>query len=567
MERGTLQVIATTLRRHRVAHGMTLQVMADRAGFSKGHLSQVETGKETPSLKLISAYESALGLAEGTIMSIARASDEVSESVIRLQGARAGEIGGGEDEDLESEDYEDNQRKIIDRSDTSTPIDNLYTMETEGVDQEMNLVYSKLESQATAGSLLPGAVVTEGLWQTLNAACDLLEEAASKGPPANGKPIVISLQSEHEAFASQKELRQRWRSLLIRVVDKGWNVMHMRRSPTDSKQVVDSIRYIIRNLLGRNGQYEPYYVSSTEDGGETAPVVPEMLIVPGCGALLFLASYQPNYIDSAVRLQAEAQDLLQQAFTTRKAHLTRLLQVFPRGSLARDSLTFEAVLARKEASILGPILVNKDGLSTTLVPLSVLRALINRRIAQEHFDSQVEEEQRRTALEFLFLEREDRRRRFFARLKTDKVLHIAHKNKLMNLLDKGQVSKDDWFLNTCPAPPGTTDRLLSPVEVVTCLRRLTEVIEKYPNYELRLVEDDSRAENIELFMEIIGSDIALFEALHTKDNNRQVDLAILEPRAIQALCNDFFKLWDQLSPDRVAVLEWISAQIKKNERL
>lgn len=49
------------IRELRKAKGMTLDELADMAGTSKGYLSQIETGKRTPSIPMLRAVAEALG--------------------------------------------------------------------------------------------------------------------------------------------------------------------------------------------------------------------------------------------------------------------------------------------------------------------------------------------------------------------------------------------------------------------------------------------------------------------------------------------------------------------------
>lgn len=527
--------VASALRRKREAQNMTLQELAEKTGYTRGHLSQVETGKEPLNHKILAAYESALGLAEGSLYAeTTNGNHDTTQAIsalltdIKLNMGK----GNGEVDDLTDEEHAVEESGEVD-----------------------------VKGQVANGT------VTEGVWKTLAAACHLLETAARMDPPANGQPILICLHSEAEAFGKQRRLHKLWRSLMIQVLNRGWNVMHVGRIASEREQIVKHIQYIVKNLLGRRGHYEPYYVKNSRLGNAPTYTIPDMLLVPGCGAMLFMATYQPEYVDSAsIVTDAEQQKLMAQAFATGKARLGQLLQVFPRNSLA-----FEAILSRRETTISGDLLIHKDGLSTTLVPLSVVQAMIDRYLNTVVFSSPTEKEQRKKDLELLYLERKERRTQLYSRLEKYRVLHIANKQKLVRLLEERKVSADDWFLNTLPDVGDSKRGLLTNVEVVTCLQRLADLMDRYPNYELRLIEDDVTQEEVELFMEIVGSKTAMFEAVHPhgegSSDQEQLDLEILEPTTIEALYGDFFNLWNQLPSDRKVVRDWINSLIRKFERL
>lgn len=56
------EVIGRILRRVRLGQGRTLQEVAETAGVSTGHLSEVERGRKEPSSEVLAAICRALGL-------------------------------------------------------------------------------------------------------------------------------------------------------------------------------------------------------------------------------------------------------------------------------------------------------------------------------------------------------------------------------------------------------------------------------------------------------------------------------------------------------------------------
>ncbi len=61
--------LSQTIRRIRLAQGMTVEQLAKKSGFSKGFISQVENFRQAPSLKALIRIAEALGLPVSTLFS------------------------------------------------------------------------------------------------------------------------------------------------------------------------------------------------------------------------------------------------------------------------------------------------------------------------------------------------------------------------------------------------------------------------------------------------------------------------------------------------------------------
>src|SRR5436853_205899 len=70
---GPADALGAALRRARQSSGVSLTAMALRLGYTKGHLSAVETGVAWPSRAFVEAYESALGVTGGELTQLADA--------------------------------------------------------------------------------------------------------------------------------------------------------------------------------------------------------------------------------------------------------------------------------------------------------------------------------------------------------------------------------------------------------------------------------------------------------------------------------------------------------------
>ncbi len=79
--------LSQTIRKVRQAQGLTVEQLAQKSGFSKGFISQVENFRQTPSLKAIVRIAEALGMPLGAFFS----EDGVKDSEYTLGNINEGE--------------------------------------------------------------------------------------------------------------------------------------------------------------------------------------------------------------------------------------------------------------------------------------------------------------------------------------------------------------------------------------------------------------------------------------------------------------------------------------------
>lgn len=83
------------LREHRLAQGLTLENVASKAGFDKGYLSRIETGKKVPPIATLSRLANALGTDISSFLSPARPTvPRKSVSIVRHNEKRPTVLGG-----------------------------------------------------------------------------------------------------------------------------------------------------------------------------------------------------------------------------------------------------------------------------------------------------------------------------------------------------------------------------------------------------------------------------------------------------------------------------------------
>lgn len=71
------------IREHRKAKGWTIEHLAELVGTSKGHLSDIETGKREASVPMLRSIAHALSVTEVEVFAAADASDEALLALMR----------------------------------------------------------------------------------------------------------------------------------------------------------------------------------------------------------------------------------------------------------------------------------------------------------------------------------------------------------------------------------------------------------------------------------------------------------------------------------------------------
>lgn len=73
-------MLAEALRLIRVYHDIKQQDLADRLGLSKSYVSEIESGKKTPSLEVIDKYSRTFGIPASSILFFAENIEEPNKA-------------------------------------------------------------------------------------------------------------------------------------------------------------------------------------------------------------------------------------------------------------------------------------------------------------------------------------------------------------------------------------------------------------------------------------------------------------------------------------------------------
>src|SRR5581483_6505538 len=198
---GTSNALGAALRRARQASGVSLTAMALRLGYTKGHLSAVETGVAWPSRTFVETYESALGLSGGELTRLA---DALLPR--RAQQKSAGPDGRG--------------------------VEQLLVLAREGLGAALPALENGVGRPCSPEPATRGSLSNRGFDAAVSRIVQLLEEAASEdGWP--GKEIVSTVHERSSGQSSSPELWQRWQAALRRVLERGWDVVQLLRFDRD----------------------------------------------------------------------------------------------------------------------------------------------------------------------------------------------------------------------------------------------------------------------------------------------------------------------------------------------
>lgn len=136
-----------------------------------------------------------------------------------------------------------------------------------------------------------------GRLAAFDAAMELLTRAATRMSPGV-TPCVLTWYLDDNVYAETPGLLREWISALRRLLDRGWTIQHVIRSPhnqgQDQSKAIAVVDYL-HALLGAPGRYEPYFVSvdpgvlEQQAIGDSHVYTNEYVIVPDLGALVLNA--------------------------------------------------------------------------------------------------------------------------------------------------------------------------------------------------------------------------------------------------------------------------------------
>jgi hypothetical protein len=406
--------------------------------------------------------------------------------------------------------------------------------------------------------------VLHGPQPILRRAISMLANATDDQPQGD---ILITYQSHDDITKVSPELFEQWRNALRRVLSLGWNVKHLWRLETgEAEKSIPLIRDML-SILGLKGRYSP---NCFPPGAVKLAAAHDVFVVPGQGALLFLSTGHPQYVDAAIfSSHTEFIEILSGYFSALSAVSRPLLQVFPTHPF---DLEFAEAIVHAEQQPGDRFLLRAE-LSSTLIPQTVYENRINGILAELPEDKSSDIRRR---LERLMERHKHRLQIFHAKSeKNSAIRHISSKKDIEYFVETGWRSDhvmrlDQYFVSRGEPLDQSFNQKIKQREVVPrrdricCINYVIEQLKTYPRYELALVDQSMETDIFRVDWEVIGTQIALLYYPLKIRKNEERSLAVYEPSVASAFHGYFTDLWDSLpseSKDKEQVILWLENQI------
>lgn len=520
---------------------MLLAAMAQRTGYSKGHLSVVENGLAWPSLELLGAYERVLDLPPRELIGLA-------ESV--APGRRR--VGP---EPLDAAGVTELLSQL--RHGVGQPPDRLTPVELGGVGRRPGHARKQL--------------VIRGFNACLRRATELVEAAASHRPEP-GDEIVFSLGNFGEADTSQRDTVLNWQRALRMAMAGGWDVVNLARLAQRREEGPIALVTEMLSLLGYAGRYQPYSLPRAH-----SPVVPEgFVVVPGQGALHFLATQHQSALDAAtLYTDADQVTFLRDHAQVLMTLAVPILKLYrgdnPFSSEGRpqpDPIRYDFARTRA-ATRPGDRFLVKNGLSILRIPNGIFSGWV-RRLSSQADDS------RSAWIPTLVENRLQRVAAFNEQVRRWRFIDLCSKPAIERMVSTGTYTSDLTGAALATQRQGifrlidASDAPATLEERAAILRSVVDLLRTHPNYELGLLDDTLAQEAAETYWEIKGIDgdavLLLDTWCLTGKGPAEINLEIGEPAIVEAFRTYFLSLWEGLPPQyrhKDQVIAWLEGQIDR----
>jgi hypothetical protein len=373
----------------------------------------------------------------------------------------------------------------------------------------------------------------KGRQSILNAIITLVREAVENGIE-NSSEILLSFQSEKDIFDGFPLLHQQWKDEVSRALKMGWNIHHLWRL---NKNVTRSLKLVedIIEWLGYEGKYEPIYL----DKYGTITPANELIVIPGVGAMLCLASDNMDHIDTAFFYhQEEAVSSLRNYFNQLSVNTDSLLKVL-------TIEEFHISITEKDKK-LGDHLIVRRELDSMTVPYSLWDKYLHRLPMKED------------EINVHLTRIQSRIDSFYSQVERYKFKFMCSMKSIEYMVSAGNYMNNDVYKR--PQPEDIAEH----ISYLICL------LKKYDNFELGLL-DNQQNESIPgvnweikgehtVAMDIWAKDISKWDS-----NDRGLFVVITEGTISGAFKDYFTHLWDKITPkyrDKEYVISWLEEKLE-----
>lgn len=493
------------LRAARLKKGMSLEELANKLGYHRSHLTNIELGRRPESPDIVRGYEKELGLPEGFL-----GSPDVTENLVqRFQ------LGVGLNPAVVT-----TQSFVL------------------GSDPWVNK---------------PGDLFVRR--------CHMLEQLLISTTSNDRRQLTVLMTSitEQQLIRSEtsgdEELdvaRTMFRSILQRVLGAGISIRHIWLIDPRSIDVVTRVQDMA-DFIGYEGSYIPMALRFDDSSRSLAlqrSVGHDLLVVPRKAVFIGFASQQPGLLDMGMILsETRIVEAFERHFELINRETEPILRSFP------DSATYAEELVRAHEQE-GDLFIDVGRITLAAMPPSVYSALLQRNALTipkpyiQHFED-------------LFWRYT---RSFEQRLSKHRVMLMASKNIIERMIHSCTIGYSPLlaptFQNSHDDSKPNHEVTIGEEEMRLYIKNTIRMLKTYPNFEICLVEKPDVPEARLLTI----TDKLMVIRARSESRNTMLDVAIYNRDVISAFRERFLRNW-QREPsetrDREQVADWFAQKVNE----
>lgn len=365
--------------------------------------------------------------------------------------------------------------------------------------------------------------------QIIERAVQLLQAAKDLEP--GDRSILLTVQAEQGVIGRSAYDRRSWYQLLAGVLDRGWRVTHLLRTP-EGKKGATALAEEMTQLIDIAGKYQPYYLREPN----MLSTDHDFILVPDKGAIIAMYTDKERqdssgyFLPDRKAMNGRFIKPLGDHFSSLKDHAKKLLTRH-----RSNSVDFERKMSMAESEP-GARFVIMEGLGASTIPdrimLERLESLGVRDIwTLNQFRDFRDQRTKRTAT-------------FKERIKIDKRHDICRKIDVDNYIMTGWHSNDDPMKQSGGDP-------MSPEEVGDHLDNVATLLDNH-NYRLAVVDNDLSTSFFRVYWAVKENIGVYIEAIDRSGDSDKVgsEYVITEPDIVHCFFEFFTAIWDRL-PERV----------------
>ena len=382
-------------------------------------------------------------------------------------------------------------------------------------------------------------IAIRGIDRILSFAVQLLQTGRHSSVRPHTQQILLTSFAEHDVFDLLPNWRAAWLHSLGSALWNGWDVVHLIGLTGDLARIAGAVGDMLQLIAAGPGTYLPSYYS------HEGVALPDLLVLPGHGALELFATGQERYIDTAFYYPPGAHtDTLADRFRllqaqTRSAPLLRRHELWgPASEILKSTLSIDAVRVWEEAITRvdeqpgNADLV--DGLNETTVQPFLYQALTQPILAQGGGAA---------SLMRMHLGYRERRCAAFQKcVEKSRYRHLLPERSLEWYRRTGYYSEDSWLAYLGGAR-ASVDQFVAHLEAIIDL-----IDSSRGGYQLRIFDDTQNGDARNVYWQVKQHYAVMMEAWrHDAANGEDVecDIEISAPPVVQGFADYFEELWNR----------------------